>query len=216
MKKYKSHPHLDDWIVAMNGELLSPPELDVLDFIGWCKKYGCRTSNDRIGERVHHSHKTVERAIARIYELNLVAIDNYGKRTRTIKPITWLDRQAWENREKNPILDKTHPGHFDPHISTTRESLRSLSRRGVAEAGKKQPAGESSPQTPAGSSVQGSEANPPPTADDIERREKALFEVAKMGARNKLMDLGHSEEKVNALADTRAHQAIRERQARKK
>jgi len=130
MKKYKSHPHLPDWIIAMNGELLSPPELDVLDFIGWCKKHGCRTSNDRIGRIRHHSHGTVQRAIARIYELNLVTIDNYGKRTRAIKAITWPDRQAWENREKNPISDKTYPARR-PAKNSRQESLRLKRRRAL-------------------------------------------------------------------------------------
>jgi len=127
MNKYQSHPHVPRWIEAMNGELLSPAELDVLDFIYWCKKHGCRTSNDRIGKRTHRSHWTVQEAIQKFYRLNLVTIKNYGKRTRTIRPVFWADRQAWESLdsraipdENNPVCrgipDKNHPAGQAPHI----------------------------------------------------------------------------------------------------
>ena len=84
MSKFNAHPHVPTWIEAMNGELLSSTELDILNFIHYCKKHGCRTSNDRIGARTHFSHATVQRAVMKLYQARLIEIDNFGLRTRKL------------------------------------------------------------------------------------------------------------------------------------
>ncbi|MBA7644200.1 hypothetical protein ES703_51942 [subsurface metagenome] len=125
MNKYKSHPHVLPWVASMNGELLTPSQLDVFDFICWCKKHGCRTSNDRIGSHTHRSHITVQRAIAKLYALDLIAIDNYGKRTRTLKPVPWPDRKSWENFQSLQAQTETQGAQNAPHISKlTKPPLR--------------------------------------------------------------------------------------------
>lgn len=116
MKKYQPHPHIPDFVAAMNGELLISSHLDVLDFIHRCKKYGCRTSNRRIGIYTHHSRETVKRAIQKLYALNLVAIDNYGKRTRNVKPVPWTDRETWEKYQKMQAKSETDLAQNEPHI----------------------------------------------------------------------------------------------------
>ncbi|MBA7631418.1 hypothetical protein ES703_38949 [subsurface metagenome] len=118
MKKYNSHPNVPDWINAMNGELLSSAQLDVLNFITWCKRYGCRTSNDRIGSITHHSHRTVQRAIAELHRLDLVAIQNQAKRTRTVKPVPWPDRETWERFKQALHRSPPDEGQNGPHILT--------------------------------------------------------------------------------------------------
>ncbi len=100
MKPYDSHPDVPIWLAALNGELLTTTELDILNFIFWCTRHGCRTSNDRIGMFTHHSHATVQRAVMKLYEMDLIAIENYAKRTRTIKPVPWPDQEAWLKYKK--------------------------------------------------------------------------------------------------------------------
>jgi hypothetical protein len=116
MKPYNSEPHVPSWISALDGELLTTAELDVLDFIHWCKKHNCRTSNDRIGSFTHWKHKTVEKAVQKLYQLDLIAIDNYGKRTRVLKPVPWADREQWKSYRKLQAKSKTDPGALRPHI----------------------------------------------------------------------------------------------------
>jgi len=119
MKPYNSEPHVPTWISALDGELLSSAELRVLDFIHWCKKHGCRTSNDRIGSYTHHSHKTVERAIQKLYQLDLIAIYNFGKRTRRLNAVPWADREQWEMYQKLKAKSETDAGQNDPHITSS-------------------------------------------------------------------------------------------------
>jgi DNA-binding MarR family transcriptional regulator len=107
MKPYNSDPHVPEWISALDGQLLSKAELDVLDFIWYCKKHGCRTSNDRIGSFTHWSHNTVERAIQKLYRLDLISIKNYALRTRRLYSVEWADREQWEKYRH--LNEKQHP-----------------------------------------------------------------------------------------------------------
>ncbi len=117
MKPYNSDPHVPEWISALDGQLLSSAEIRVLDFIWYCKKHSCRTSNDRIGSHVHLQHYKVQEAIQKLYRLDLIAIDNYGKRTRTLKPVPWADRETWEKYKKLQSKSKTDPAPMAPHIT---------------------------------------------------------------------------------------------------
>ncbi len=119
MKPYNSEPHVPTWISALDGELLSSAELRVLDFIHWCKKHGCRTSNDRIGSYVHLQHYKVQEAIQKLYQLDLIAIDNFGKRTRRLKAVPWADREQWEMYQKLKAKSETDPAPMAPHITSS-------------------------------------------------------------------------------------------------
>lgn len=189
MNKYQSHPHVPRWIEAMDGELLSSAELDVLDFIHWCKKHGCRTSNNHIGKRVHRSHWTVQEAIQKFHRLNLVDIRNYGKRTRTIIPIPWASRQAWENLDSRTFPDKNHPAGQAPHIPIKDKSPL----KGGTFIGKSEPptTGDAfshqgdTPRTPQGGSRGG---------------EKIEYQLEAQQHREKLLQAGWSLEKATRLA----------------
>ncbi|GAI34966.1 unnamed protein product, partial [marine sediment metagenome] len=122
MAKYQPHPHVPDWIRAMNGELLTSTQLDVLDFHHYCKKYGTCTSDDRIGKFTHHSHATVERTNRKLYDLYLIRADNPGKRTRVIKIVEYPDRETYEDLTRIRGSAETDGPHNAPHISTESKS----------------------------------------------------------------------------------------------
>lgn len=117
MMVYNSHQHIPPWIENMDGQLLTPTELDVLDFIHYCRKHGCRTSNDFIGAYTHKSHNTVQRAIMRLYLLQLVTIENFGKRTRKIRPVPWPGRDSWKKYAERTSPPSAYPAHHGPHIT---------------------------------------------------------------------------------------------------
>lgn len=116
MRPYKSHPDVPVWLSALNGQLLTTAELDILNFIFWCNRFGCRTSNDRIGIATHRSHATVQRAVMKLYSLDLIAIVNFGKRTRQLKAVKWPDRESWQKYEKLQTAIEADAAHHAPHI----------------------------------------------------------------------------------------------------
>ncbi len=117
MMVYNSHQHVPTWIENMDGQLLTSTELDVLDFIHYCSKHGCRTSNDYIGAYTHNSHATVQRAIMKLYRLQLITIENFGKRTRKLRPVPWPGRDSWKKYTKRVSPPPAYPAHFAPHIT---------------------------------------------------------------------------------------------------
>jgi len=157
MRNYESHPHVPEWIAAMNGELLSPAELDVLNFVFWCKKYGCRTSNNRLGKFSHHSHCTVQRAVMKLYKLDLIAIDNFGKRTRTLKAVNYPDRETWEELTRIRGIADPDVAQNAPHISTLdkttsqRESSSVECSESLGTSDENLPRGGDPPNPPGGS-----------------------------------------------------------------
>jgi hypothetical protein len=216
MARYKKYEHLPWWLNNLNDNTLTPAQKEVLDLDYYCKKHGTRLSHQRAAERLDRGRQTVYYARRRLEDLGLRNTEPAKGSFLIGHPIEYANETEFltqlEARQMSPRRSK-----MERKSLQKKRDLQSLSSSEVEnEAGQSRPAGESRPQAPAGSSVQGAGANPPPTADDIERREKALFEVAKMGARNKLLDLGHSEEKTDALADARAHQAVTQRRTRKK
>lgn len=116
MKPYDSYPDVPIWLSALNGQLLTTTELDILNFVFWCNRFGCRTSNDRIGMHTHHSHATVQRAVMKLYSLDLIAIENFGKRTRALKPVKWPDQNAWLRYKKTQASIEADAAHHAPHI----------------------------------------------------------------------------------------------------
>lgn len=142
MPKFNAHPHVPSWIEAMNGELLSSTELDILNFIHYCKKHGCRTSNDRIASHTHVSHATAQRAIMKIYLAKLIEIENFGRRTRKLKPIPWASRSEWEAWRNLFKIEHPFPAQNAPHITPPSQT------------------------TTYGSRLGGVDRNPPPAADE--------------------------------------------------
>lgn len=134
MKSYDSHPDVPVWLTALDGQLLTRTELDVLNFIFWCAKHGCRTSNDRIGMFTHHSHATIQRAVLKLYKMDLIAIENYGKRTRTLKGVHWPDRESWGKYKRLQQKIETDAAHHAPHIPLLDETHPTgVSSRGCSE-----------------------------------------------------------------------------------
>lgn len=199
MNQYKSHQHVPDWIAKMDGELLTSNELDVFDFICWCTKHGCRTSNDRIGKYTHHEHYKVQEAIMKFYRLELVVIQNFGKRTRCIKLAPWPDRKSWESRPGCQGKFPNQPAPLAPHISPSRQTLTGFVSRGE-DYGASETEGENSsrghgPRTPVCGSVRQARLAPnsrpenPLTFQDIQ----ALVQ------RDKLLKAGWTRARANRI-----------------
>lgn len=136
MKPYDSHPDVPIWLAALNGQLLTTTELNVLNFIFWCTKHGCRTSNDRIGIFTHKSHATVQRAVMKLYSMDLIAIENFGKRTRTLKAVHWPDQATWLKYKKLQGKIESDAAHYAPHIPLLDKTppLQGVSSRGGLES----------------------------------------------------------------------------------
>jgi len=189
MSKFNAHPYVPAWIEAMNGELLSSTELDILNFIHYCKKYGCRTSNDRIASNTHFSHATAQRTIMKLYRAKLIEIDNFGKRTRKLKPINWADRSEWSSWRDLFKIEHPFPAHNAPHITPPRQT------------------------TTYGSSLGGVDRNPPSPADEILPSNAGGLGGSRGGGiaspsyqltaevhRDKLLHVGHTRDQANRLA----------------
>jgi len=186
MKPYDSHPDVPAWLSALNGQLLTTTELNVLNFIFWCNQHGCRTSNDRIGMFTHHSHATVQRAVMKLYSMDLIAIENFGKRTRTLKAVHWPDQPAWLKYKKLQASIEADAAHHAPHIlPIDKSTLTGLTMgRGIEPAktaGRFSPGG-CRPQPPACCSV---------GAHEIGYQLKARIK------RDKLIDAGLSKDAAN-------------------
>jgi len=211
MKPYNSEPHVPTWISALDGQLLSSAELDVLDFIHWCKKHGCRTSNDRIGSYTHHTHAMVQRAIQKLYRLDLIAIDNYGKRTRVLKAVPWPDRERWELYQKLKAKPETDPAHLAPHISSSRDlPTVNLSREEDSDSpttGEVFLPGGCRPQPPACGSVGRGESPTTPEQKKPEskttskpKKPMSLYQLKALNHRDKIEFAGRTRAQANKLA----------------
>lgn len=200
MNQYKSHQHIPNWIAKMDGELLTSNELDVLDFLYWCKKHGCRTSNDHIGKYTHHQHNKVQEAIMKFYQLELVVIQNFGKRTRCIKVAPWSDRQAWENRPGGQGKVPDHPAPLAPHISPSRETPTGFLSRGevneTSETDARNLSQGQRPRTP----VCGSGGKPKPKPKPAACNPLNFQEVQALVHRDKLLKTGWSLDDANRIA----------------
>ena len=222
MKPYNSEPHVPTWISALDGELLTPAQLRVLDFIHWCKKHGCRTSNDRIGSFTHCSHKTVERAIQKLYHLDFISIKNYALRTRRLYPVEWTDREQWElyrhlNEKQHPQGGKMFPktktdgGQNVPHITTLdkttpRESSSVVSSESPTTGDVFLPGG-CRPQPPACGSVGRGESPTTPEQKKPEskttskpKKPMSLYQMKALEHRDKIEFAGRTRAQANQLA----------------
>lgn len=211
MKPYNSEPHVPTWISALDGELLSSAELDVLDFVHWCKKHGCRTSNDHIGSYTHHSHATVQRAIQKLYQLDLIAIDRYGKRTRRLDAVPWTDREQWESYQKLKAKSETDPAQNAPHITLFREKTSSFLPERVnfesPKAGDVFLPGGCRPQPPARCSVGRGESPTSPEQKKPEskttskpKKPTSLDQMKALQHRDKIEFAGRTRAQANELA----------------
>lgn len=189
MNKYNLHPHIPPWLVAANGELLSSTDLDILDFIHWCWRFGCRTSNDRIGSFTHHTHATVQRSIAKQYALDLVTIENYGKRSRCIRPILWPDRQTWESYRDCQDKIIGHPAHFAPHISPSRNLPTVNYSKGEGNE----------PSPPKESSKRQGASPPTPPCGSVGKVE-LCYQMKALAHRDKIQYAGRTRAQANHLA----------------
>ncbi len=148
----------------------------------------------------HHSHASVQRAIQKLYQLDLVAITNYGKRTRVLKPVSWPDQAAWSEYKKLQGKTENDEAQDAPHITPSQEKTKSFLSRGVdsespttGDAIFPSNAGGLCGSVGGGSS-ETSAQKPQDDGADI------MYQLRALQHRDKMLEAGWSRDKANRIA----------------
>lgn len=145
----------------------------------------------------HHSHATVQRAVMKLYSLDLIAIENFGKRTRTLKAVKWPDQKSWQTYKDFQKKIEADAAHHAPHIlpidkpPSTRVAM-GRSMESTFQADSFSPGG-GGPQPPARCSVGASKIN---------------YQIRADIHRDNMIRTGWSEEQATRLTKVKYPKAI--------
>lgn len=208
MARYKKYEHLPWWLNNLNDNTLTPTQKEVLDLDYYCQKYGTKLSHKRAADKLDRGRQTVYTARRRLEELGLRTTEPAKGSFKLGHPIEYQNEAEFLDQLR---AKKMSLGRSKMERKSSRESkdlrLNSLSQLSK-EAGKK----------PAGDLTSG--ANPPnplttfcsvEAAEDQASREvrnELMRDLNYQDALDKQLKLGHSQEKAERIARTRANELV--------